>query len=88
MTVEAYTLFKVNSGSERESCEKIAEFDEVQTVGIVYGEYNVIARVSVQDLAALEKFVAEKIRKVPSLLVTSTMIIARKYKGKTRRAPK
>jgi len=88
VTVEAYILFKVSSGTERESCEKIADFDEVLMVGIVYGEYDVIARVSVSDMQALEKFVAEKLRKVESLLVTSTMIVAREYRGRTNRIAK
>jgi DNA-binding Lrp family transcriptional regulator len=84
MTVEAYILFKVNSGTEREACEKIADFDEVLVAGIVYGEYDVIAKISVLDLQALEAFLAEKIRKVPSVILTSTMIIAREYKGRSQ----
>ncbi len=88
MTVEAYILFKVNSGTEREACEKIADFDEVLVAGIVYGEYDVIAKISVLDLQALEAFLAEKIRKVPSVILTSTMIIAREYKGKSQRLTK
>ena len=88
MTVEAYILFKVNSGTEREACEKIADFDEVLVAGIVYGEYDVIAKISVLDLQALEAFLAEKIRKEPSVILTSTMIIAREYKGKSQRLTK
>jgi len=88
VTVDAYVLFKVSSGTERESCEKIAELDEVLIVSIVYGEYDIIARISVPDMQALERFVGEKIRKVPSLLVTSTMVIAREYKGITKRNTK
>ena len=88
MAVDAYVLFKVNSGTEREACEKIADFDEVLVAGIVYGEYDVIARVSVLDLQALEAFLAENIRKVPSVILTSTMIIAREYKGKSKRLTK
>ena len=82
MVVEAYVLFKVSSGTVREVCEKIAEFDEVSTASIVYGEYDVIARVSVPDMHTLEAFLAERIRKVPSVLLTSTMIVAREYKAK------
>jgi DNA-binding Lrp family transcriptional regulator len=84
MTVEAYILFKVNSGTEREACEKIARLNEVLLAGIVYGEYDVIARISVLDLQALEAFLSEKIRKVPSVILTSTMIIAREYKGRSQ----
>jgi DNA-binding Lrp family transcriptional regulator len=84
MRVHAYIMFKVSSGTEREACEKIAEFDEVLVAGIIYGEYDVIAKVSVPDLETLEEFLAEKIRKVPSVILTSTMIIAREYKGRNK----
>lgn len=83
--VEAYILFKVSSGTEREACKKIADFDEVIVADIIYGEYDILARISVQDMQMLEEFLAEKIRKVSSVILTSTMIIAREYKGKTRR---
>jgi len=86
MTVQAYILFKVSSGSEREVCRKIADFDEVLVASVIYGEYDVIAKVSAPDLQTLDEFLSVKIRKVPSVLLTSTMIIAREYEGKTRRS--
>jgi anthranilate phosphoribosyltransferase len=88
VTIDAYVLFKVGSGAERESSQKIAEFEEVSLVSIVYGEYDVIVRISVPDMQALERFVGEKVRKVENLLVTSTMVIAREYKGITKRNAK
>lgn len=83
--VEAYILFKVSSATEREVCKQIADLDEVSMSGIIYGEYDVIAKISVPDMEALEEFLSVKLRKVPSVLLTSTMIIAREYQGKTRR---
>jgi len=88
MTVQAYVLFKVTSGTEREVCEKIVNFDGVQVADIVYGEYDVVARVSVPDPAALESFLSEKMRNVPSVMVTSTMILAREYRGRTQKTKK
>lgn len=88
MMIKSYILFKVSSGSEREVSKKIADFDEVLVAGIIYGEYDLIAKVSVPSLEALEEFIAEKIRTVPNILVTSTMIIAREYKGKNNRIRK
>jgi DNA-binding Lrp family transcriptional regulator len=85
MIVEAYVLLKVSSGTEREACKKIADFEEVSVTGIVYGEYDVVARIAVPNMEALEDFLTEKIRKVSGALVTSTMIIAREYRGKTQR---
>ncbi len=85
MAILAYVLFKVASGTEREVCQKLIEFNEVMQADIVFGEYDVIARLATDDLDKLEEFVSEQMRTVPNVLVTSTMIISREYKGKNYR---
>ncbi len=85
MTVLAYVLFKVSSGTEREVCQKLVQFDEVLHADIIFGEYDVVAKIEAQDLSALEEFVSDKIRTVPNVLVTYTMIVSRAYKGKRNR---
>ena len=88
MAILAYVLFKVASGTEREVAQKLIEFEEVIQADIVFGEYDVIARVSTEDLDGLQDFVSEEIRTVPNVLVTSTMIISKEYKGKSNRLKK
>jgi DNA-binding Lrp family transcriptional regulator len=85
MAILAYVLFKVASGTERDVAEKLTEFAEVVQADIIFGEYDVIARVTIDDLEKLEEFVSQSIRNVPNVLVTSTMIISREYKGKSFR---
>jgi len=85
MPVLAYVLFKVGSGTEREVAQKLIEFDEVLHADIIFGEYDVVAKMSTKDLDSLEDFVSEKIRTIPNVLVTSTMIISREYRGKSNR---
>ena len=85
MAVLAYVLFKVSSGSEREVCQKLIEFDEVLHADIIFGEYDVVAKVETPELSKLEEFVSLKVRNVPNVLVTSTMIVSREYKGKNQR---
>ena len=85
MAVLAYVLFKVSSGTEREVCQKLVEFDEVAQADIIFGEYDVVAKIATQDIGTLEDFVSRKVRNVPNVLVTSTMIISREYKGKKQR---
>ena len=85
MSVLAYVLFKVASGTEREVTQKMIELDEVMQADVVFGEYDVIARVTTTDLEKLQDFVSDKIRTVPNVLVTSTMIISKEYKGKVYR---
>lgn len=85
MAVLAYILFKVNSGTEREVCQKLIEFDEIIQADIVFGEYDVLAKIETENLGKLEEFVSENVRNVPNVLVTSTMIISREYRGKNNR---
>ena len=85
MAILAYVLFKVASGTERDVSQKLIEFDEVMQADIVFGEYDVIARMTTETLDKLEEFVSQKIRTAPNVLVTSTMIISREYKGKSYR---
>ncbi len=85
MTVLSYVLFKVASGTEREVAQKMIEFEEVMEADVVFGEYDVIARMATSDLEKFQDFVSDKVRTVPNVLVTSTMIISREYKGKTYR---
>ena len=85
MAVLAYVLFKVNSGTERAVCQKLVEFDDVLQADIIFGEYDVVAKIETPDLSTLEEFVSDKIRNVSNVLVTSTMIVSREYKGKRNR---
>ena len=85
MAMIAYVLFKVNSGTEREVCQKIINFNEVIEVDIIFGEYDLIAKISASDLEALEDFLSQKLRNVPSIILTSTMLVGREYKGKNHR---
>ena len=85
MSIKAYVLLKVSSGTEREVCKKIAGFDEVLDASIIYGEFDIIAKISVDELSGLEVFLSESIRAIPSIMLTSTMIVAREYKGRAKR---
>jgi DNA-binding Lrp family transcriptional regulator len=78
-------MFKVSSGTEREVAQKLIEFDEVLQADIIFGEYDVVAKLMTRDLEALEDFVSDHMRNVPNVLVTSTMIISREYRSKSQR---
>ena len=86
MAVLAYVLFKVSSGTEREVCQKLIEFDEVLHADIIFGEYDVVTKIETSDIGKLEEFVSLKVRNVPNVLVTSTMIVSREYRGKNQRS--
>jgi len=81
----AYLMFKVSSGTEREVAQKLIEFNEVMEAAVVFGEYDVVAKMMTKDLDTLEDFVSDHVRNVPNVLVTSTMIISREYKARNQR---
>ena len=85
MSVLAHVLFKVASGTEREVAQKLIDFEEVMQADVVFGEYDVIARIVTANLEKLQDFVSDRVRTVPNVLVTSTMIISREYKAKSYR---
>ncbi|MCD6465214.1 Lrp/AsnC ligand binding domain-containing protein [Candidatus Bathyarchaeota archaeon] len=84
MLIKAYVLFKVNSGTEKDVCKKIADLDNVLDTSIIYGEYDIVARVIVPELPKLNEFL-DNVRSIPSVILTSTMIVAQEYKGKSKR---
>jgi len=74
----------VHSGTEREVCNAITQYSDVSEASVLYGEYDVIVSIDVENLQQLD-FVVDKIRMIPSVTFTSTVIVGRKYKqnGKT-----
>jgi DNA-binding Lrp family transcriptional regulator len=80
MTVKAYILVNVNTGTEDEVSKALVEFDEVEEVATIYGEYDAIIKVAAKDMNDLDDFISSKLRSVPNIFMTSTMIIAREHK--------
>ena len=81
MVVLAYVLLAVKSGSEREVCKKVSEFDEVVEASVLYGEYDAIVKVRTNDISQLDDFILDNLREIPEIFRSSTMIVARQFKG-------
>ena len=82
MAVLAYVLVTMKSGAERDVCKKVSSFDEAIEVDLLYGEYDAIVKVSVEELSQLDKFLTDKLRALPDIFLTTTMIVSKQYKGK------
>ncbi len=80
--VLAYVLITIQSGSEKEVLKKVSSFEETTQVDMVYGEYDAIVKVQVEEMSDLERFLSEKLRALPNIFLTTTMIVAKRYKGK------
>jgi DNA-binding Lrp family transcriptional regulator len=82
MAVLAYVLVTLQSGSEKNVLKKVASFEEVKEVDLVYGEYDALVKVLVEEMSQLDEFLTDKLRVLPDIYLTTTMIVARQYKGK------
>jgi len=78
----AYILITVKSGSERELLKEVSEFKEVVEANLVIGENDVVIKVKVKDVSQLDKFLTDKLRVLPDIFLTTTMIITEQFKGK------
>ena len=76
----AYILITVKSGSEREFLKEVSEFKEVVEANLVIGENDVVIKVKVKDISQLDKFLTDKLRILPDVFLTTTMIITEQFK--------
>jgi len=80
MSIEAYIMMNIKSGSEDEVCEKLTIYKEVEEVSTIYGEYDAIIKVKTEDMKTLDSFIITKLRSIPNIFLTATMLIAKQYK--------
>jgi DNA-binding Lrp family transcriptional regulator len=78
----AYVLITVKSGSEREFVKQISKFDEVVEANLVIGENDIVIKIEVKDIAQIDKFLTDKLRILPDVFLTTTMIITEQVKPK------
>ncbi|MCS7232884.1 MAG: Lrp/AsnC ligand binding domain-containing protein [Synergistetes bacterium] len=72
--VTAFVLVLVTAGKEREILEKLKEMPEVKEAYMVYGEYDLLLKVESETLKGLDNIIMGKIRKMPEIQLTSTLI--------------
>ncbi len=80
LSLLAYVLITVKSGSEREFVKQISKFDEVVEANLVIGENDIVIKIEVKDIAQIDKFLTDKLRVLPDVFLTTTMIITEEVK--------
>ena len=76
-------MVTVNSGSEREFLKQISEFKEVIEANLVIGENDAVLKIDTKDISHMDKFLTEKLRVIPDVFLSTTMIITEQFKPKT-----
>ena len=80
MSLLAYILITVTSGLEKKVLEEISDFDEVIEANLVIGGHDAILKVRVDDILQLDHFLTERLRTLPDIFLTTTMIITEQFK--------
>ncbi len=71
----AIVLINAEIGSEEEVFNEISRIEGVTEAYVVYGVYDIIAKVEADTMERLKEIVATSIRKLPKVRSTLTMII-------------
>lgn len=74
--VIAYILITSKSGAEKNVAEALMLQDGIEEADVLYGEYDIIAKVKVEDVSQLSDFIMEKVRSIDGVQRTSTLIVA------------
>lgn len=71
----AIVLIQTEIGAESRVMEELFSIPEVKEVYIVYGIYDIVAKIEAEKLDDVRKVVTERIRKLKEIRTTSTMVI-------------
>tara|TARA_R110001599_G_scaffold41116_1_gene124604 strand:- start:50 stop:295 length:246 start_codon:yes stop_codon:yes gene_type:complete len=71
---EAYVLINCSLGKEEEVIEDVSDIDGISSVHGVFGAYDIIARISVNDVSLMRELITEKIRKIKAIRSTLVLI--------------
>ncbi|MAF89371.1 MAG: Lrp/AsnC ligand binding domain-containing protein [archaeon] len=72
--VTAFILATTKTGKEREVLNDLREIGEIKEVHNVYGDYDVFIKAESCSLDSLNEFLVRRIRNIPNIMVTTTMI--------------
>lgn len=73
MPIVAYLLIVAEVGREYDIANRMRGMEGVTEARIVYGEFDIVARLEVPDLSVLDGIVT-KMRGIPGIIKTSTLI--------------
>ncbi|NJE05993.1 Lrp/AsnC family transcriptional regulator [Thermococcus sp. M36] len=78
--IEAFVLVVVKPGNEESVYNELLKVGNIKEIYRVYGEYDIILRVEVENIHELDKFHDEVLRRIRNIEMTETLI-ASSYRG-------
>jgi len=74
--VTAFVMVNVEPGKEAEICQEVSKHSAVCETALTYGEFDILVKVKVESMDALNDFVFRCLRKIPGIRETTTVIVA------------
>lgn len=71
----AIVLIQTDIGAESRVMEELIKIPEITEAYIVYGIYDIIVKIEAESLEKIREVITNKIRKLPDIRTTSTMVI-------------
>lgn len=71
----AIVLIQTDIGAESRVMEELIKIPEIKEAYIVYGIYDIIVKIEADSLEKIREVITNKIRKLPDIRTTSTMVI-------------
>jgi len=72
----AFVLVSTEIGFEKEVLERLKDIKEVKEAYVVFGVYDLVTKVETSDVDELKNIISNKIRQIPHVRATLTMIVA------------
>ncbi len=76
MVTSAYILIKTASGFEKKILASLKEFSSVEHADLVYGLYDIIVKVKMNNSEELDSFIFDVLRPMQGVVETMTCICA------------
>ena len=72
---DAFVLISTELGAETDVMKGIKKIDEVKEAHMVYGVYDIIARVEADSMEDLKDIISRNVRRISKIRSTLTMMI-------------
>jgi DNA-binding Lrp family transcriptional regulator len=73
--LNAFVLLNTNTGSEADVLRELRQMESIEEALLVYGSYDIVARLKSRSLEELKRTVTWKIRKMEYVTATNTIVI-------------
>jgi len=72
--ITGLVLVKLQAGRENQTLTKIKEIKGISHVSAVYGRWDLVVDIEADDLPQMSRLVVEKLRVVPGVFSTETLV--------------